>query len=105
MIELLVASPCDLLKEVHQELQVALHELGINEKIIIREVRNYPEARKIAFIGSPTIRIDGKDIDPENTTFYSEKACRTYFFAGKTFKFPPKEMIKDAIIRIRGKTT
>ena len=76
------------------------------------------KAKKYQFVGSPTIRINGKDIQEdvskdrclpcEESAKRTEKAtefikqecscgCRIYFYRSKQYPYPPKEMIKEAI--------
>jgi hypothetical protein len=103
MIELLVSEICDQVETTQQALQKAMGELRIREPIIFKVIKTYGDARKEKFEGSPEVRIDGEDIDPHMHINFSHKACRTYFFRGKILSSPPKDMIKDAFVRIRGK--
>ena len=52
------------------------------------------------FIGSPTIQINGEDLDPEvNAGMPYQGHCRVYIYKNKPFEFPPKEMILEALKR------
>lgn len=71
-----------------------------NTKFEIREVevKDDEEAERIGFPGSPTIKVNGKDIDPEG----AEKnvkglTCRVYNIDGKFLPLPPYEFIKQRI--------
>ena len=58
------------------------------------EVRTAEEAIRLRFLGSPTVQIDGIDVDPAaraRTDF--SLACRLYGASG----VPPAELIADAI--------
>jgi hypothetical protein len=103
MIELLVNDSCQQVNIAKMEIEAALRELRINEPVQIVRVRSYAEARKLRFEGSPEVQIDGQDIDPQGHLNFKHDACRTYFWGGKFWAFPPKEMVKQAIIEIRGK--
>lgn len=105
MIELLVNEGCGEMEKIKQTIGQALSELGLKESIGVKMIRTYGEARKERFIGSPTVRVDGIDVDHENTLNFSENACRTYFLNGEFHSYPPKDMIKEAIIVIRGLKT
>jgi hypothetical protein len=80
-----------LLKEI-------LHEHGLPPKIAELSVTDFAQAEALAFPGSPTIRIDGKDVDP---TFpdqgYRGLSCRTYIVDGKRQGVPSRAMISLAI--------
>ena len=82
-----------LLREVAQELGLAI-------EVEVSEVPDQAAAAALRFLGSPTIRIAGRDIDPdarERTHF--ALACRRYGHSG----VPPREMIRRALIA--GSTT
>ncbi len=58
------------------------------------EVRNDEDARRLRFLGSPTIRVDGVDIEPgaDERTDYA-MSCRLYGRSG----LPSREMIEAAL--------
>ena len=60
----------------------------------MREIASPDEAAAARFLGSPTVRIDGRDIEPgaEDRTTYAY-ACRTYGNAPA----PPDELILAAL--------
>lgn len=105
-IELLYLMDCPyclktkkLLKDVTKEF-----DLGIKIKEIL--IDSDVKAKKHKFIGSPTVRIDGKDIQEIVTkqvcpacSEISGKCttCRTYLYKRKSYPFPPKKMIREAI--------
>jgi len=64
---------------VFQDLKAVLEEEGVPEDIEVIKVRTDEEAKRLKFIGSPTIRIDGADIEQgvEKRTDYGLK-CRHY---------------------------
>ena len=61
-------------------------------------VQSLEEAVRLRFLGSPTVLIDGLDIDPtaRDRTDYA-MVCRLYDRSG----VPPAEMIADAIREAR----
>jgi hypothetical protein len=62
------------------------------------EVRSEAEAQRLRFLGSPTIRIDGVDIEPsaEERTEFS-LSCRMYGASG----VPPAALVAEALTRTR----
>ena len=58
------------------------------------EVRDIEEAERLRFHGSPTLHVNGVDIEPEarSRTDYS-MSCRIYGTSG----LPPREMIEVAL--------
>jgi hypothetical protein len=69
-------------------------ELGINACVVPVEVKDSADAERCLFLGSPTVRVNGVDIEPSarNRTDYGW-GCRRYGDAG----VPPREMIAAAI--------
>jgi predicted thioredoxin/glutaredoxin len=80
----------NLLKEV-------LKEKGIEEEIEIIEVKSEEEAIKYRFLGSPTIQIDGLDIERERRNDFPTMGCRIYKTKNGYSGIPPKELIEKAI--------
>lgn len=75
---------------IHQVVQ----RLGINVPIEQVEVTDQDDPAKIKFVGSPTVLINGQDIDPAQRDGGSYGfGCRT--FAGEGV--PPEAMIEAAI--------
>ena len=62
------------------------------------EVRDVATAQRIGFLGSPTIRVDGQDVEPAAR---AERAfglsCRTYIDGGRRAGVPPPEWIRAAV--------
>jgi len=71
-----------------------VRELGSSAEIREVEVKSTADAAKFRFLGSPTIHVDGADVDPaaENRTDYS-LGCRVYGRAG----VPPRAWVAGAL--------
>jgi hypothetical protein len=87
-------------------LREVVSEEGHEGAIDVVEVSTDERAVALRFPGSPTIRIDGADIDPvEDSTRYA-LTCRGYRLPdGRVTPYPPKELIRAALrgaIRARG---
>jgi copper chaperone CopZ len=69
-------------------------ELGIDAEVREVEVKDEEDAKRLRFFGSPTIQVDGVDIEPSarESSDYSF-SCRMYDGAG----LPPKEMLIAAL--------
>jgi hypothetical protein len=64
-VELLYWSGCPSHPQALRDLQEALAEYGLDPaQVIVREVSTAGEADDEGFVGSPTIRLDGRDIQP-----------------------------------------
>jgi hypothetical protein len=64
-VELLFWAGCPSHPQALADLRSALAEAGLDpESVIVREILTDVAAGEEGFVGSPTIRIDGVDVDP-----------------------------------------
>lgn len=79
-------------------LKETLDELGVSAEIEMVKVPDLETGEKTKFAGSPTIRVNGKDIDPsyEDTGDYTPR-CRVYFTSEGFKGLPEKGWIVDAV--------
>lgn len=102
-IELFYFDGCPTYKIALKDLEEVARELGVRAKIETVRVGSDDEARSHRFIGSPTIRVNGEDIDPaaSGREDYG-MSCRVYRVNGKLHGHPPKEMIRTALAGLMG---
>ena len=99
-IEVLYVSGCPNHPPVIKTIAEVLRECGLQEQITEIEVTGSDAAVALEFPGSPTIRIDGTDIEPDLHQANSYGLmCRTYIVDGKPKGVPRREWIRDAIMR------
>ncbi len=98
-IELLYSEGCHTWEKSLELANQILEERKIREKVNVIKIETQEDAEKYHYFGSPQININGKDIDPmaEMITNYKPASCRLYFYTEKTYEFPPKEMIEEAL--------
>jgi hypothetical protein len=92
---------CPSHEDALARLKSVLAQEGLTADIRVAEVMSEEEAEDLAFIGSPTIRIDGDDIDPSAAEQHDYGlSCRGYRRAdGRISPLPPPEMIAAALRR------
>jgi hypothetical protein len=62
------------------------------------EVKDAATAQRIGFLGSPTIRVDGQDVEPgARAERVFGLSCRTYIDGGRRAGVPPLEWIRAAV--------
>ena len=96
-LELLHIADCPNTNATRRLLNETLRELGLAEEIREIEVSDSLQAEALSFPGSPTIRVDGVDVEaglPRNSNGLS---CRIYIIDGKPQAAPTREMIRTAI--------
>jgi hypothetical protein len=98
-IELLYFDGCPNYEALLPELRELLGEQGIiEEEVELRRVETVEDAERERFLGSPTVRIDGSDVEPRaaERDDYGLK-CRLYRLAGVALGAPPRDLIAAAI--------
>jgi hypothetical protein len=79
-------------------LQSILSEEGVQAEFEIIKVETNEQAQRLQFIGSPTIRIDGQDVDPPGPDAYYALTCRAYQLEdGRISPLPSPDMIRRAL--------
>jgi hypothetical protein len=77
-------------------------ELGIEPKLRLVNVADQEAARRLRFLGSPTIRIGGRDVDPytEGRKDYG-LSCRVFRTEAGIVGQPDERWVRDALARER----
>ncbi|TMQ69535.1 MAG: hypothetical protein E6K81_14705 [Candidatus Eisenbacteria bacterium] len=89
----------------HREATVArtrevLDLIGAEAELVEVEVRDGMDAARLRFPGSPTVRVDGVDIEPDAEMRAQDAlSCRIYGASG----IPPRELLVNAISDAAGK--
>jgi hypothetical protein len=97
-IELLYWDGCPSYPEAKTMLEEVLTHRGIEAPIEMREVRTDDEAAALRFPGSPTIRIDGRDVDPVGAKGRPALNCRIYHLPdGRVSPVPTREQLEAAV--------
>ena len=102
-IEILYFDGCPNHEQLLDHLLRLLEREGIDADVTLREVADPESAQRERFLGSPTVRVDGRDIDPSATdrADYGLK-CRIYHTPAGLRGLPPDEWIIDALADSRG---
>ena len=93
-IEVLYFEGCPNLGATLSLADELLSQLGLSADVREVEVRTTEDAKRLRFLGSPSVRVDGKDIEPgaESRREYV-LSCRLYGDSG----VPPKELLVAAL--------
>jgi hypothetical protein len=98
-VEFLYFKECPGHKQALANLKDALRESKLRANLVLLNVSSAEEAEKTGFQGSPSIRVNGKDLDGRNDAF--SFACRIYNIDGKITPTPTKEFIKAKLRAIQ----
>ncbi|MFH1867022.1 MAG: DUF2703 domain-containing protein [Patescibacteria group bacterium] len=98
-IELLYTRDCQNWQQTLVNLKQALNELHITDSMELVPIDTIEQARIYNFFASPTIHINGQDADSQSrrTGKRGMGTGRPYFFKGKAWSAPPKELIIKAL--------
>jgi hypothetical protein len=97
-IEFLFWEGCPSHPEARQLLDDVLAERGLDAEVKVREVFTQDEAEQLRFPGSPTIRVDGSDVDPDGASARPALNCRIYHKAdGRPSPVPTREQLEAAL--------
>ena len=97
-VELLYWEGCPSYPEAQTLLEEVLLNAGIEAAIEMREVRSDEEAEELRFPGSPTIRIDGRDVDPVGAEARPALTCRIYRLPdGRVSPIPARHDLEAAL--------
>jgi hypothetical protein len=97
-IEFLFWEECPSHPEALALLRDVLDERGIRDEVDVREVHTHDEAVALAFPGSPTIRVDGRDVDPAGADWPPGLSCRVYRLPdGRPSPVPSRQQLEEAL--------
>lgn len=97
-IELLFWQGCPSYPEAEALLREVLAGEGLDVEVEHRDVRTQAEAEALAFPGSPTIRVDGRDVDPAGASTRPALTCRIYHLPhGRVSPVPSREQLEAAL--------
>lgn len=100
IVEILYTDTCPFWKETLKLVNEAAANMKTNVTIKEIKVKNEEDARRLRFPGSPTVRINGVDIDPTAKPTEGFIGCRIYLHRGRAQELPPEEMVKSAFQRL-----
>lgn len=96
-VELLYWEGCPSYPEARELLEDVLRHRGADAEIRMHEVTTREEAVELHFPGSPTIRIDGRDVDPAGADEPPSLSCRVYLSDGRVSPIPSREQLEEAL--------
>jgi hypothetical protein len=111
-LDLEVCSPC---RSTESNIEDALNEVagilkatGVEVIVQKTHVESLEQAVELGFLTSPTLRINGKDLQLDFKENYcatcsqvsgTQTDCRIWLYQGQEYSAPPKAMIIEAVLR------
>ena len=97
-VELLYFDGCPSYERLLPRLRDLVAASNAGVEVELRRVESIEDAERERFLGSPTVRVDGVDVDP--TASRREDfglKCRLYRAGEGTTPLPPDEWIREAL--------
>ncbi len=93
-VEILFFEGCPNREKIADAVRDVAREVGVAVDVTEVEVHDLEEANRLGFLGSPTVRVDGIDVEPDaqQSTAYGF-ACRTYGTSG----VPSRDLLVRAL--------
>lgn len=96
-IEILYFDGCPNSEPVQELVRGVLEAKGLEVKLTMQQIEGEEEAVRRRFHGSPSIRINGVDLEPEREKEEAFFGCRLYRESGKLEGYPSREKIAKAV--------
>jgi hypothetical protein len=98
MVELLWWEGCPSWKQALTILREEMNALGLeSDSVEVREVRTDADAEREGFVGSPTIRVAGRDVQPPSDE-PAGLTCRIYRLRdGRVSPLPDRKDLRDTL--------
>ena len=98
MVEVLYFDGCPNYEALVSRLPDLLAHAEVKAEVRLRRVESEEDATRARFLGSPTVRVDGRDVEPgaDGRADYGLK-CRLYRSAGGIVGVPPDTLIVHAL--------
>jgi hypothetical protein len=98
-IEILHFDGCPTYKTTGDTLRQVLAEEGLEATVEPVAVNSDEEARRLRFPGSPTIRVDGRDLFPMPEREDWRLVCRVYNTPEGLMGSPTAQMLKESLLK------
>jgi hypothetical protein len=105
VIEVLHTAGCPNYQGALALVQRVQAELGIEAELRTKLIVDQAAAERARFPGSPTVRVDGRDVEPgSGPAVGSTVACRLYRLGHRFAGQPAARWVREALVRATGRS-
>jgi hypothetical protein len=105
VIEVLYVEHCPNFPAALALVQRVAAELGVDAEFRTTMIGDQAAAERTRFVGSPTVRVDGRDVDPEGELAAEYTLdCRLYWHEHRLAGYPQERSVRDALLQAAGPT-
>lgn len=103
VVEILFFAGCPAYRRARLRVLKQLAELGLAWEVRMIRIRHLRDAKDRDFHGSPTVRVDGRDIEPAWAARSAEVGLysRTFQWKKREYDVPPEEMLREFFLANR----
>ena len=105
LIEILAREDCPNRGMALLVVERVVDETGIPAEIEVVDVESDSDAEEYRVLGSPTVLVDGRDVDPDPTVWEYSADDRIYRSERGPCGWPDPEWIRSALLRAVAQTT
>ena len=105
VVEVLYVEHCPNFPAALALVERVAAELGVDTQVQATMITDLAAAEHARFVGSPTVRVNGRDVDPEGelAAEYTLE-CRLYWHEHRLAGYPQERSVRDALLRAAGPT-
>jgi hypothetical protein len=104
LVEVLHVQECPNYPGTLALVQRVLFDLGIDAEVRITLITDQAAAEEARFAGSPTVRVDGRDVEPgSEPPSEISVACRLYRLEHQLAGQPTEAWVREALLRAVGR--
>ena len=105
VVEVLYVEHCPNFPAALALVERVAADLGVDVQVRATRISDQAAADRARFVGSPTVRVDGRDVDPEGelAAEYTLE-CRLYRHEHRLAGYPQDRSVRDALLRAAGPT-
>jgi hypothetical protein len=101
VVDILYFESCPGWQGAAARVREVLDECGLEADVRLVPIETEEAAQAHRFVGSPTIRVDGRDVERvANAPEAFGLQCRLYTGSDRLDGIPPKELIRDALVGV-----
>jgi hypothetical protein len=103
LVEILYFDGCPNHEAARELVRRVSAELGLEPELRLVNIPDEEVARRLRFLGSPTIRVNGRDVDPQTWGRDDYRlSCRVYRTDRGLTGQPEERWIREALLREQG---
>ena len=105
VVEVLYVEHCPNFPAAVALVERVAADLAVEADVQTTMISDQAAAERTRFVGSPTVRVDGRDVDPDGelAAEYTLE-CRLYWHEHRLAGYPQERLVRDALLGAAGPT-